>query len=128
MRYDFTLEPKNFEFFREPLTDYFIEPTKSYFLQHPFLFRYFNENEQGVVHDEVQFNGNRKFVHIRGVSILIGDDNTKVVKHMSSYNDIKELILKYFPKFEETAVNKSLKCFNENTTDEYFRVVSANIS
>lgn len=77
------------------------------------------------MHDEVQVAGNRKFVHIRGVSILTGDDHTKVVKHMSSYNAIKELILKYFPKFNETTVDKALKCWNENTTDEYFRVVSS---
>lgn len=127
MRYNFTLEPKTFEFFRDPLVHFFTEPTKSYFLQHPFLFRYFNENEHNEVLDEVQLTGNRKFVHIRGVSILIGDDKIKSVKHMSSYNDIKELILKYFPKLEEKAVSRSLKCWNENTTDEYFRVVSANI-
>lgn len=127
MRYDFTLEPKTFEFFKKPLIDFFIEPTKSYFLQHPFLFRYFNEDERGELHDEVQTTGNRKFIHIRGVSILIGDDNTKVVKHMSSYNEIKEVILKYFPKHSEAVLNKSLKCFNENSTDEYFKVVSAHI-
>lgn len=126
MRYDFTLEPKSFQFFREPLIDFFVEPTKSNFLQHPFLFRYFNENEHGEVLDEVQTT-NRKFVHIRGVSILIADDSTKVVTHMSDYNDIKASILKYFPKFEETAVNKALECFNENSIDEYFKVVSAYI-
>lgn len=114
------------EYFRKPLTHYFVEPVQSSFLQHPFLFRYFNENEQGEVIDQVQLTGSRKFIHIRGVSVLIGDDDTKVVKHLSSYNELRGTILKYFPKCGDSAVDKSLKCFNEYSTDEYFKVVSTN--
>ncbi len=127
MRYDFTLEPKTIEFFRKPIGYFFTEPSQSDFLQHPFVFRYFNENELGEVIDEAQLTGNRKFIHIRGVSLLIADDNGKVVKTLSTYNDLKETLLKYFPKFDEATLNKSIKCFNENTKDEYFRIVSANI-
>lgn len=75
--------------------------------------------------DQAQLTGNRKFIHIRGVSVLIADDDTKMVKHLSDYNELKETIGKYFPKLKETAVDKSLLCFNENTTDSCYKVVSA---
>lgn len=91
------------------------------------MIRYYNENEQGDVIDVPEVNGNRKYIHIRGVSVLIGDDNSKIVKHLSSYDDLKETILKYFPKLREAEVEKALKCFNENTKDECFKIVSTNI-
>lgn len=71
--------------------------------------------------DDVQVSGSRKFIHIRGVSILIADDDTKVVKHMYSYNDTKDVILKYFPKCKAEDVDKALECFNKNFKNDYFR-------
>lgn len=111
IRYDFTLEPRTIEFFKEPLTSIFTDPEHSVFLQAPQLFRYFNENENGEMLDDAQLTGDRKFILIRGDAVLIGTNETKLLKSVTDYDIMKDTILKYFPKLSKENVEKSLKLF-----------------
>ncbi len=113
VRHDFSMTPRTVEFFQEPLQAIFKDVDKSIFLRQPFMFRYFEEDESGNVLEQVNVNGNRKWILIRGVSVLIATDNTRKVTHYSSYDEMKDVILKYFPKFREEDVEKSIQYFNE---------------
>ncbi|ODN02905.1 putative arylamine N-acetyltransferase 2 [Orchesella cincta] len=112
VRYEFTMKPQPVEFFQEPLVAVFIDVDTSIFLQHPFMFRYFEEDDSGNLVDEPNISGDRKWILIRGVSVLIGTDKGKEVKHYDNYDQVKPVILKHFPKFREEDVEKALECWN----------------
>lgn len=81
------------------------------FLQVPFLFRYFTENENGEMLDDPQLTGDRKFILIRGDAILIGTTETKLVKCVTNGEDMQDIILNYFPRLSKENVELSLKLF-----------------
>lgn len=113
VRYNFTLEPRSIEFFKEPLHFIFTDPSRSIFLQAPLMFRYFTENENGQLLDEAQLTGDRKFVLIRGDEMLIGTNETALARRVTNSEDMKAMILKYFPRLSEGDVEKSLDLFNK---------------
>lgn len=112
VRYDFTLDPRTVEFFEVPLTFIFTDPQRSVFLKVPLIFRYFTENENGEMLDDVQLTGDRKFILIRGDVVLIGTNESKLVKRVNDYDTMKDIILKYFPKLSKENVEKSLNLFD----------------
>ncbi|CAL8073303.1 unnamed protein product [Orchesella dallaii] len=114
VRYEFTMTPQPVEFFHDPLIAVFINVDTSIFLQHPFMFRYFEEDASGTLVDEPNINGDRKWILIRGVSVLIGTDNGKNVRHYNNYDEVKPVILKYFPKFRKEDLERSLECWNSS--------------
>lgn len=114
VRYNFTLTPRTIEFFKDPLEFVFTDPEQSIFLQGPFLFRYFTENENGEMLDEAQLTGDRKFILIRIDAVLIGTSETKSLRSVTRYEDMKEIILKYFPRLSNENVEKSLEFFYKN--------------
>lgn len=63
--------------------------------------------------DNPQLTGDRKFILIRGDAVLIGANETKLLKCVTSYEDMKETILKYFPRLSKENVELSLKLFNK---------------
>lgn len=117
MRYNFTLEPRTIDFFKEPLKSVFTEPENSVFLQYPFLFRYFAENEMGELLSDAQITDDRKFILIRDAVVIIGTNETRLAKHVTSHDDMKGTILKYFPKFSKEDVERALQCFNRNKNE-----------
>lgn len=108
VRYDFTLQPRTLDFFKEPLNFVFTDPQKSVFLQAPLLFRYFNESEDGEMMDEAQLTGDRKFILFRGDIVVIGTNETKSI---TGNEEAKDIIRKYFPKLRKENVEKSLELF-----------------
>lgn len=113
VRYNFTLQPRTIEFFKEPLHGIFTDPQQSVFLQAPLLFRYFTENENGEMLDEAQLTGDRKFILFRGDVVVIGTNETKLVKSVTAYEDVRDIIFKYFPKLSKDNVEKALELFNK---------------
>lgn len=107
------MTPRTVEFFQEPLQHIFKDVDDSIFLRQPFMFRYFEEDESGNILEQVNINGNRKWILIFGVSVVIATDTSRNVTHYSNYDEMKDVILKYFPKFREDDVKKSIQYFNE---------------
>lgn len=123
LRYDFSMVPQSIEFFEKHLHEIFTNPDVSIFLQRPFMFRYFEENEAtGELLEDANITGNRKWMLIRGCSVLTGTDETATVKHYDTYDEVKPVILKYFPRFPKEQVEKSFACFNESVAKHgYFK-------
>lgn len=63
--------------------------------------------------DEAQLTGDRKFILIRGDAVLIGTNETKNIQRVTSCGDMKDIILKYFPRLSKENVEKSLDLFNK---------------
>lgn len=63
--------------------------------------------------DNPQLTGDRKFILIRGDAVLIGTNETKLLKCVTSYEDMKGFILKYFPRLSKEKVKLSLNLFNK---------------
>jgi len=113
VRYDFTMPPQPINFFVPTLKQIFTDVDTSFFLQQPFLFRYFEEDNSGKLLDEVNVTGNRKWILIRGVSVLVGTDEAKKVTHYANYEEVRDIILKYFPKLPREDVVKAIGYFKE---------------
>jgi len=122
IRYEFTMtpQPKPVEFFHEPLIAIFINVDTSIFLQHPFMFRYFEEDQSGDLMEEPNIKGDRKWILIRGVSVLIATDKGKQVTHYANYDEVKPVIFKYFPKFSKEDVEKALESWNASVAQYGF--------
>lgn len=122
VRYDFSMKPRTLEFFQNPLEIIFKDIDASIFLQHPFMFRYFEDDDDGNLLEQVNIKGNRKWILIRGVSVLIGSDDMRKATHYSSYDEVKDVIFKYFPKCCKEDVERSIQYFNDTVAKHgYFR-------
>lgn len=116
---------RTLEFFEKPLHDIFTNPDASILLQRPTLFRYFEEDEDtGELLDNVNVSGDRKWILIRGCSVLIGTNETINLKHHKTYDDLKGTIHKYFPRLTLEQVRKAFVRFNESAAKRGFFVGS----
>ncbi len=77
VRYEFTLEPKPLDLFQRILAFIFNNVERSHFLQCPLLFRYFEEDGTGSLVDSPNTGDDRKWIMIRGVSVLIGTNTSR---------------------------------------------------
>jgi len=109
VRYEFTLEPRPLRFFQCIFSLIYNNVERSTFLQCPFLFRYFEEDETGKLTDEPNTGKDRKWILVRGVSVLVGTNIVRDIKHYSSYDEVKLIIFKYFPKLSYEEVERAIQ-------------------
>ena len=80
----------------------------SLFLRNLVLFRHLGPDEDS---DAVPGTGSKsdlRFILVFGTHVLMGDRNTKSLREFTSYNEMRPIVNKYFPKLKEDQVRKAL--------------------